>query len=486
MADDLGYECIGVNGSEYKTPNLDALAAGGVRFTNAFANPICTPSRVKIMTGQYNVRNYLRFGMMPRGETTFAHQLKQVGYATAVAGKWQLGKQLDSPQHFGFDKACLWLHTRKNVREGTKTDSRFANPRLEINGIETDFNNGEYGPQVCADFICDFIEQQKEGPFLVYYPMILTHCPFVPTPDSEDWDPADLGSKTYKGEAKYFGDMVTYMDKIVGQIVDKLDELGLRDNTLILFTGDNGTDKPVVTVMDGREIAGGKGQFNDFGMRVPLIASWPGTIQQGLVTDTLVDFTDMMATICDVTGAPMPSAAESVTSHQFFKLAEEGHFHDDAYVIRNNRFVAKLKEGVRHPDSQNTGGLVMLQATPEVIASWQLRLQTSSNTRPVIAIKHYADDGVSLFPSLIGASRHKPWMYFWYRDQVMARNATYSLIVQQDGSKMRFLEYTGPYDAQEREIDALTAEQQKVYDRLQAVIDEMAKTRPARLKKGKP
>ena len=87
MADDLSYECIGANGSEYKTPNLDRLAAGGVRFTNCFANPICTPSRVKIMTGQYNVRNYVRFGLLPRGEITFAHQLKAAGYKTAVADK---------------------------------------------------------------------------------------------------------------------------------------------------------------------------------------------------------------------------------------------------------------------------------------------------------------------------------------------------------------------------------------------------------------
>ena len=103
MADDMGYEALSVNGSEScKSPNLDKLAAGGIRFTNGFSNPICTPSRVKIMTGQYNVRNYVKFGLLDRGQTTFAHQLKAAGYKTCIAGKWQLGKEKDAPQHFGF------------------------------------------------------------------------------------------------------------------------------------------------------------------------------------------------------------------------------------------------------------------------------------------------------------------------------------------------------------------------------------------------
>ena len=402
MADDLGYECIGANGSEYKTPNLDRLAAGGVRFTNCFANPICTPSRVKIMTGQYNVRNYVRFGLLPRGEITFAHQLKAAGYKTAVAGKWQLGNEPDSPQHFGFEQSCLWQHTRKRVREGTKIDSRFSNPRLEFNGVEKDYNDGEYGPQVCADFICDFIEDNKDGPFLVYYPMILTHCPFVPTPDSKDWDPADPGSKTYKGDAKYFGDMVTYMDKIVGQLDAKLGELGLRENTLILFTGDNGTDQPVVTEMDGRKIAGGKGKLNDFGTRVPLIASWPGTIKSGRVTDTLVDFTDILPTLCQLSGAQLPQG--------------------------------------------------------------------------------YPGDGVSLVSTMVGVSaRNKPWVYFWYRGQVMARNKTHALVGKQDGSKMRLLRYARPYDAEELDLDNLDEDDQPAYKNLKYVIEDLAKTRPADL-----
>ena len=314
MADDMGYEALSSNGSEScKSPNLDKLAAKGVRFTNCFSNPICTPSRVKLMTGQYNVRNYVKFGWLDREQTTFAHQLKAAGYATAIAGKWQLGRDKDSPQHFGFEQSCLWQHTRsgRSNEDGKNIDRRFVNPQLEFNGVEKDFTNGEYGPQVCTDFICDFIDKNKKKPFLVYYPMILTHCPFDPTPDSTDWDPKRLGSTTYKGDRndpqRHFRDMVAYADKAVGQIVSQLEKSGLRDNTLIIFTGDNGTDTPIVTPWNGKKVVGGKGTMSDTGTRVPLIVNWPAGIRKaGRVVDDLVEFTDVFPTICEVTGAKLP------------------------------------------------------------------------------------------------------------------------------------------------------------------------------------
>jgi len=299
MADDLGYECIGANGGRsYKTPVLDKLAAGGVRFEHGYAQPLCTPSRVKLMTGICNVRNYVRFGLLDPKQTTFAHLLKRAGYATCVVGKWQLGGGLDGPKHFGFDEYCLW---QLNRRPG-----RYPNPGLEVNGKQIDYTNGEYGPDVVSDFACDFMQRNRDKPFLVYYPMILTHCPFEPTPDSADWDPKSKGSKTYKGNAKYFGDMVTYMDKIVGKLVSKLGELGLRENTLVIFTGDNGTDKPVVSRMGDRQVKGGKGSMTDAGTRVPLIASWPGTAARGKVCGDLVDLSDFLPTLCECADLPVP------------------------------------------------------------------------------------------------------------------------------------------------------------------------------------
>ncbi len=315
MADDMGYEALSVNGSEScKSPNLDKLAADGIRFTNCFANPLCTPSRAKIMTGQYNVRNYVKFGMLDRGQTTFAHQLKAAGYATCIAGKWQLGQQEDSPQHFGFEQSFLWQHTRsgRSKSDGKTFDRRFVNPLLESNGKEKDYVDGEYGPQLCTDFVCDFIETNKDKPFLVYYPMILTHCPFDPTPDSTDWDPKRLGSTTYKGDRndpqRHFRDMVAFADKLVGQVVAQLEESGVRDDTLLLFTGDNGTDKPIVTAWNGTQVAGGKGTMTDMGTRVPCIASWPaGITQPGRVVDDLVEFCDVLPTLCEVTAAELPA-----------------------------------------------------------------------------------------------------------------------------------------------------------------------------------
>ena len=311
LADDLGYECLGAyGGTSYKTPVLDGLAKTGARFEHCYSQPLCTPSRVQMMTGIYNVRNYVDFGTLERNQTTFAHLLKKSGYATCIAGKWQLGHEVDSPQHFGFDQACLWQHTRGAVDSDktAKRDTRYQNPQLEINGKPVDYTKGEYGPDITCDFVCDFMAKNKDNPFFVYFPTMLPHCPWCPTPDSPDWDPKGTGSPSYKGKVKYFGDMIAYMDKSVGKITAKLEALGLRGNTLVLFAGDNGTDKPVVSTLNGRRIAGKKGTTTDAGTRVPLIANWPGVIPQGNVSSDLVDFTDFLPTLCEATSVTVPAA----------------------------------------------------------------------------------------------------------------------------------------------------------------------------------
>jgi arylsulfatase A len=158
MADDLGYETIGANGgTSYKTPNLDKLAASGVRFTNCFVQPLCTPTRVQLMTGRYNVRNYISFGNMDPNAVTFANLLKPAGYATCITGKWQLGRDAELPKKFGFDESYLWQLTRR--------PPRYANPGLEINGVEKDFHGGEYGPDLINDYALDFIDRNKSKPF---------------------------------------------------------------------------------------------------------------------------------------------------------------------------------------------------------------------------------------------------------------------------------------------------------------------------------
>jgi len=319
MADDQGYEAVGAYGGPYNTPVLDALARSGMRFDHCYSQPLCTPSRVQIMTGIYNDRNYVKFGVLDRSQTTFAHLFQQAGYATGVGGKWQLGKETDSPAHFGFEESCLWQHTRGRTKPGG-IDSRYENPWLEINGKEVEYTHGEFGPDVVADWHCDFIKRHKDQPFLLYYPMILTHCPFVPPPDTPDWDPKSPGSKSYQGHARYFGAMVTHMDQVVGRIINQLEESGVRDRTLVLFTGDNGTDRPVVTTMkDGRKVVGRKGSTTDGGTRVPLIANWPGSIQPGQVSQGLVDFSDILPTICEAADVAVPERLE-VDGRSFLPL----------------------------------------------------------------------------------------------------------------------------------------------------------------------
>lgn len=298
MADDLGYECLCCNGStSYKTPVLDELARTGVRFEHCYAQPLCTPSRVQIMTGKYNFRNYTVFGSLDPKETTFAHIMQNCGYATCVAGKWQLYGGAEAtgsyPDKAGFDEYCLW-----QVKD---RGARYANPTVLLNGKLHRDIKGKYGPDVFCDFITDFVERHKKRPFFVYYPMVLTHAPFEPTPDSKDWN-----TKGRRNNKKNFADMVAYMDKIIGRIIRKLDELGLRENTLLLFTGDNGTPRSIASKLTDRVLEGGKGLTTDAGTHVPLVASWKGTAPKGKVCGDLVDFTDFLPTLAEAVGAELP------------------------------------------------------------------------------------------------------------------------------------------------------------------------------------
>jgi arylsulfatase A len=298
MADDLGYETIGANGgTSYKTPVLDALAAEGVRFENCYSQPLCTPTRVQIMTGAYNVRNYTAFGQMDPSLKTFAHLFQKVGYPTCIVGKWQLGRDVELPKKFGFDEACLWQHTRR--------PPRYANPGLEYNGVEKDFRDGEYGPDLVNAYALDFITRHKDKPFFLYYPMILTHGPYQPTPDSDTWDPKAMGEGV-NHDPKHFGHMVEYMDKLIGRLTAKLEELGLREKTLVIFLGDNGTGRGTRSRMGERVVIGGKGTTTEAGMHVPLIVSWPGTAASGAVCRDLVDSTDFLPTICEAAGIDIP------------------------------------------------------------------------------------------------------------------------------------------------------------------------------------
>ncbi len=331
MADDIGYECFGAYGSEqYRTPHLDRLAREGMRFDHCYSQPLCTPSRVKLMTGLSNVRNYSAFSILNPDQKTFAHHLGEAGYTSLVAGKWQLlgadhypkrfrGRG-STPEQAGFDHHCLW--------QVDELGERYWGPQLTIDGESRRFGKDRYGPEVVTEHILRFIEEHREGPFLVYYPMILVHSPFPASPDSENPESRD--------KQRNFEDMVFTMDRLVGRIVARVDELGLSENTLILFTGDNGTHRSIRSRLGGREIRGGKGLSTDAGTRVPLVARWKGTIGAGRTTDDLVDFSDMMPTLLDAAGAP-PAPETDGRSFLPQLRGEAGNPRDSIFIYSNPR-----------------------------------------------------------------------------------------------------------------------------------------------------
>jgi len=314
MADDMGYECLSIYGSlNYQTPELDKLASQGIRFEHCISQPLCTPSRVKIMTGMYNYRNYRHFGHLDLDNPSIGKLMKEAGYKTCVVGKWQLNglaykEELTDwndptrPNQLGFDEYCLWQLTKAR-----KEGERFANPLIEKNGTVLERDPDAYGPDIFADFVLDFIDRQNTSPFFVYYPMVLVHDPFVPTPDSKNWS---LPEERYRNDTAYFKDMVAYADKIVGKIASKLEEKGMLENTILMFTGDNGTHPSIYTQTTSGIIRGGKGNTTDAGTRVPLIIHFPKGGQKGMVYKDFIEFSDFYPTLAEIAGTTLDAQVE--------------------------------------------------------------------------------------------------------------------------------------------------------------------------------
>ena len=302
LIDDFGYECVTANGGESsQTPVMDKLAATGVRFEQCHVQPLCTPTRAQLMTGMSNRRNYTHFGHLDPSQVTFGNLLKKAGYATCITGKWQLKNGYEGPAHFGFDEYALWQLTRR--------PGRYKNPGLEINGKDHDYTMNEYGPDLVSDYALDFIQRKKDEPFFLYYPMMLTHAPYDATPDSADY--LESVNAKGKGAAKknvgHFADMVAYTDKLIGKLVAKLEELKLRDNTVLLILGDNGTGRGTPSKFKGRDVLGGKGTTTMWGTHVPAIGNWPGHFASGKVSGDLIDATDFVPTICEAVSVLVPA-----------------------------------------------------------------------------------------------------------------------------------------------------------------------------------
>jgi arylsulfatase A len=311
LADDLGAGELACYGnSRHRTPHLDRLAREGMLFRTCYSTPICSPSRVMLMTGRYGFRtgwyNFTRRPGSPTyknstydlgtAEVTFADLLKGAGYATALSGKWQLTGAVPTLVHdCGFDDYMIWaykhnlppgiVHTGAWENVERQTTERYWHPSILLNGTYRPTQKSDYGPDLFTDHTIEFIGRNKSRPFVAYCPMCLTHRPWRPTPDLEH-----PGQKTKPGLKAN----VEYMDHLVGRIVQAVDEAGLGEKTIIIFTGDNGTQ------------GYGKGTATEMGVRVPLIVRCPGTVQASVVSDELADLTDILPTLVDFSGSNLP------------------------------------------------------------------------------------------------------------------------------------------------------------------------------------
>lgn len=348
FADDVGREVLGCyGGTSYETPHLDALCEGGRKFSHCYSMPVCHPSRVAILTGVYPARQgNPRWGDFSKehAERTFASLFRANGYATAVAGKWQLAlmkKNPDHPAELGFDRWSVF---------GWHEGARYHSPMIYEDGGVRDDTEGKYGPDLYVDFLIDFMRGSHEAgkPFLAWYSMALAHDvtddlkgSFVPFYRDDRW-------MSYK-------EMAESMDDMTGRLVAALEEMGIRENTLVIYTTDNGTAAAsysrvengkmvrdeVFSEFGGRRIRGGKGKFTDWGTRVPLIANWPGKIEPGSAADDLVDFADFLPTLAEVAGIEVPDGwAEDGVSFAPAMLGKGASPREWAYSeLRGARFV---------------------------------------------------------------------------------------------------------------------------------------------------
>ncbi len=308
LLDDLGKEWISAYGAEdIKTPNIDELARTGMRFENVYSMPQCTPSRITLLTGQYpwrhgwvNHYDVPRLGhggrYDPAMNPSFGKMLNDEGYATCIAGKWQINDfrlEPDATVNAGFDEYCMWTGGENGGPSKDPSQLRYWDPYIHTKeGSKT--YKGKFGEDIFSDFIIEFMEKNKEKPMMIYYPMCLPHGPLTTTPAEKN----ALKEEQHKA-------MVRYTDIILKKLVNALEELEIRDNTIIVWTTDNGTDVNQIGRMNGRAVRGGKMHLTDNGVNAPLIVNCPGIVPQGVVSKAMVDFTDILPTFCELGSAEM-------------------------------------------------------------------------------------------------------------------------------------------------------------------------------------
>lgn len=304
FGDDVGMEVPEYfGGQSYSTPRINQMAAEGAQLNQTFTSPLCSPSRVMLLTGKYSFRNYGLWGKLDTSNRTIANMLKDAGYKTLVAGKWQLDGGDAAIRKFGFDDYMVYTPFQDG---GYGKGSRFKDPTLYWKGalLPKDSMKGKYGDDVLVDYISNFIDSNKRKPFFIYFPIMLCHWPYCPTPDDPDF--ATWNNQTSEPDVRYFAGMVNYMDKKIGQVMDKVKDAGIADRTVIIYLNDNGSGIRVHSQYKGKDIQGGKGNPWMTGTKQPMIVWSPGNVRRQ-VNNSLVDLTDFLPTIADITKTPLPT-----------------------------------------------------------------------------------------------------------------------------------------------------------------------------------
>jgi len=378
LADDLGYSELGVYGQKkIETPNIDQLAREGMKFTQHYAGaPVCAPSRCVLLTGKHlghsQVRGNDEWGSRGKvwdykamiadstlegqrplhtGTVTIGRLLQQAGYKTAVVGKWGLGAPHTDgvPNRQGFDYFFGYncqrmshtyypVHLWENYhRYHLSNDTVAPHTGFEKGADPYDIKSyskyhlKEYSPDLMFNAITKFVDENKEGPFFLYWATPIPHAPLQAPKRWVDYYVKKFGDeKPYTGNKGYFpcryphatyAAMISYLDENVGKLVKQLKELGIYDNTLIIFTSDNGptynggTDSPWFDSAHPFRSGYGKGKgfVYEGGIRVPMIAEWPGKIKPGSESDHISVFYDVLPTLCDIAGVEKPKDTDGIS-----------------------------------------------------------------------------------------------------------------------------------------------------------------------------
>lgn len=316
VANDFGFEIPTYNGGQsYSTPNLDSMAANGIQFTQCYNHPDGSPSRMAILTGKYNFRNYVRWGFLPPDEKTIGNMLNDAGYATCWVGKWQLNGGDSRIRGAGFDKYLAF----SPFNDDGQRVHRYKDPKLYENGnyLPDSVTKGKYSEDMCFDYLSKFIDDNKQNSFFAVYATLLVGYPYVPTPDDPEFATWNSDNDLTLQDKKYYPGMVSYLDKMVGKVIQKLKDEGIADNTIVMFTSATQSYQGITSMWDGQKIKGTKTTTSKAGTNMPLLAYWPGKITPKK-SSVLIDFTDFLPSLADIAAIPVPANYGTLDGTSFY------------------------------------------------------------------------------------------------------------------------------------------------------------------------